>query len=211
MNIFDSYYKKYDEWFEKPFGKSAYELELNCLSKIIGEFKRGLEIGVGTGRFASRLNVKYGVDISFNMLRIAKDRNLKVIKAKGEKLPFKDKTFDLVLIVVSLCFIKDPFSVLKEANRVLVDNGKIVLGLILWDSPWAIYYKKKKDHPIYKNAFFYSFYEVCAMLELARFKVDKVLTTLFDEPDEEKPIENLTIKEGYDNNGGFFCIRAIKI
>ncbi len=210
MNIFDNYYIKYDEWFERPFGKSAYELELKCLSMLIDNFERGLEIGVGTGRFASRLNVKYGVDISFNMLKFAKERGIILVKAKGERLPFKDGSFDLVLIVVSLCFIKDPFSVLKEANRVLVNNGKLVLGLILSDSLWAEYYKRKKEHPLYKHAFFYSFNEIRAMLELSKFKLDKVLTTLFDKPNEEKPIDNLKIFEGFNRDGGFFCIRAYK-
>jgi ubiquinone/menaquinone biosynthesis C-methylase UbiE len=211
MEIFDIYYRRYDEWYEKPFGKSAYELELSCLRKIIPEFNKGIEIGVGTGRFATKLNVKFGIDISFNMLKFSKERGLIVVKAKGERLPFKDNSFDFVLIVVSLCFVKDPFLVLKEAHRILTDNGKIVLGLILSDSPWAEYYKKKKDHPIYKQAMFYSFYEVQTMLELSRFKIDKVLTTLFEEPQEEKPISSFEIKEGFHRDGGFFCIRALKL
>ncbi len=211
MEIFDIYYRKYDDWYEKEFGKSAYELETNCLRKIIPHFNRGLEIGVGTGRFASRLNVKFGIDISFNMLKVSKERGLIVVKAKGEKLPFRDKFFDLVLIVVSICFVKDPFLVLKEANRVLADNGRIVLGLILSDSPWADYYKSKKDHPIYKHAIFYSFYEIQVMLELSKFKIDKVLTTLFEKPQEERAISNFEIKEGFHSNGGFFCIRGLKL
>ncbi len=211
MNIFDSYYQRYDEWFEKPFGKSAYELEIQCLKKIIGSFDRGLEIGVGTGRFAQKLNVKYGIDISLNMLKIAKNRDIVVLKSKGENLPFKDKVFDLVLIVVSLCFIKEPFLVLKESYRVLKDNGKLVLGLILWDSPWAQFYKSKKEHPLYQKAFFYSYYEICAMLELSKFKINKVLTTLFEEPQDEEPIKNFEIKEGFHKEGGFVCICSSKI
>jgi len=211
MNIFDSYYQKYDEWFEKPFGRSAYDLEVQCLNKIIGSFDRGLEIGVGTGRFAQKLNVKYGVDISFNMLKVAKSRNIVVLRSKGEQLPFKNSVFDLVLIVVSLCFVKEPFLVLKESYRVLRGDGKLVLGLILWDSPWAQFYRNKKDHPLYQKAFFYSYYEICAMLELSKFKINKVLTTLFEKPQDEQPIKNFEIKEGFHKEGGFVCISSSKV
>lgn len=211
MNIFDSYYQKYDEWFEKPFGRSAYDLEVQCLNKIIGSFDRGLEIGVGTGRFAQKLNVKYGVDISFNMLKVAKSRNIVVLRSKGEQLPFKNSVFDLVLIVVSLCFVKEPFLVLKESYRVLRDGGKLVLGLILWDSPLAQFYRNKKDHPLYQKAFFYSYYEICAMLELSKFEINKVLTTLFEKPQDEQPIKNFEIKEGFHKEGGFVCISSSKV
>jgi len=31
MKVFDEYAEKYDEWYEKPFGRSAFRLELECL------------------------------------------------------------------------------------------------------------------------------------------------------------------------------------
>ncbi|MCS7245499.1 MAG: methyltransferase domain-containing protein [candidate division WOR-3 bacterium] len=209
--MFDTYYKRYDEWYEKPFGKSAYKLELDCIKKILNSFNLGLEVGVGTGRFASGINIKYGIDISFNMLKLAKERYIKVVKAKAENLPFKNNSFDLVLIVVSICFIKYPFLALKEAYRVLRNGGRVVLGLILSDSPWADYYKRKREHPIYKIATFYSYYEVVSMLELSGFRILRVLSTLFEKPQEEKPIENLEIREGYYKEAGFTCIEALKL
>lgn len=209
--MFDIYYKKYDEWYEKPFGKSAYELELNCIKEVLGNFNLGLEIGVGTGRFSSRLNIKYGIDISFNMLKLAKERKVIVMNAKAENLPFKNSSFDLTLIVVSICFIKHPFLALKEANRILKNGGRVVLGLILQDSPWADYYRRKKDHPIYKIATFYSYFEIVSMLELTGFKVLRVLSTLFEKPQEERPIENLEIIEGFYEEAGFTCIEALKL
>ncbi|WP_243694471.1 hypothetical protein [Aquifex aeolicus] len=47
MNPFDAYYKKYDEWYEKPFGKSAYELEVKCLSSMEKNLGKSLEVGGG--------------------------------------------------------------------------------------------------------------------------------------------------------------------
>jgi len=61
-DIFDKYYKKYDAWYEK--NKFAYLSEIGALKKVVPNKGEGLEIGVGTGRFASRLGIKYGADPS---------------------------------------------------------------------------------------------------------------------------------------------------
>ncbi len=57
--VFDRNWKKYDSWFEKH--KDVYFSELKALKKVIpGGF--GLEVGVGSGRFANPLDVKMGID-----------------------------------------------------------------------------------------------------------------------------------------------------
>ena len=68
-NIFDDYYKKYDEWYDRnPF---AYLSELKAVQKALPEAGKGLEIGVGTGRFAAPLGISIGVDSSEKMIEIA--------------------------------------------------------------------------------------------------------------------------------------------
>jgi SAM-dependent methyltransferase len=59
-------------------------------------------------------------------------------------------SFDLVLMLVSVCFFEKPLRAFKEAHRVLKNDGYLVLGLVLSDSPWADFYKEKarRGHPI---------------------------------------------------------------
>lgn len=71
--IFDRNWKKYDDWFEKH--KVIYLSELKALRKAIPEGP-GLEVGVGSGRFASLLKIKIGIDPSKNMLKFAKNEGL---------------------------------------------------------------------------------------------------------------------------------------
>ena len=78
-----------------------------------------LEVGVGTGRFAQALGIEYGVDISSGVLKFAKKREITVVKGAGEELPFKDKVFGGVFLIVTLCFVDAPLKVLKESARVL--------------------------------------------------------------------------------------------
>ncbi len=102
-NIFDKYFGHYDEWFE--LNKLVYLSELNILKKVLPDKKRGLEIGVGSGRFAAPLKIKVGIDPSRNMLRLAKLRGVEVCLAKGEYLPFKDEAFEYAALIVTLCFL----------------------------------------------------------------------------------------------------------
>ncbi|SHK57505.1 class I SAM-dependent methyltransferase [Thermocrinis minervae] len=210
MRVFDEYSQKYDEWYEKPFGRSAFELELTCLK---GLFEGGLslEVGVGSGRFAQALGIRYGVDTSMELLKIARRRGTFGILAKAEELPFKEGTFKTVLMVVSICFFEDPIQAFKEARRVLKREGSLLLGLVLSESPWAEFYRRKSQegHPIYQHARFYSYNELRYMLEKAGFRIDTVRTTLFDEPQDVKPVKDRRIEDGYYPDGGFFCVRAI--
>ena len=167
MNVFDEYAEKYDLWYEKPFGSSAYKLEVECLKKLYKQSKNSLEVGVGSGRFAFALGVRYGVDSSKELLKKAIARGVYGVLGKAEALPFKDKVFDEVLIVVSLCFFENPVLSLKESNRVLKDDGFLLLSLVLSESPWAVFYKEKakKGHPLYKRANFYSYDQLVSMLK----------------------------------------------
>ncbi len=210
MQVFDLYAERYDLWYELPFGSSAYSLEVECLKKLYEPVGLSIEVGVGSGRFASALDVVYGVDTSLALLRKANERGVKVVKARAEALPFKDDVFQGLLIVVSLCFFDKPAEALLEARRVLRKDGKLLLGLVLSDSPWARFYQQKaqQGHPLYSVARFYSFEEIKGMLSQAGFRLSRVATTLFDSPQDTKKVENTEIKEGYHPEGGFFCLMA---
>jgi len=207
---FDELFLKYDRWYDEPFGRSAYALELGCLRELVGRCERALEVGVGTGRFAASLGIRFGIDPSENMLRVAKGRGITVVRGVGESLPFREKSFELVLLVATLCFVSDPLGVLREARRVLKGGGKLVLGLILKESSWADFYMKKASsgHPIYEIARFYSMGEVREMLSDAGFRIVKVLSTLIAEPQDTRPVERSSTVEGTHPHAGFTCISA---
>lgn len=209
--MFDSLAENYDLWYEKPFGRSAFQLELKCLRDVLGDFERGLEVGVGTGRFASALGVKFGVDPSLGMLRMARDRGVICVQGVGESLPFKEGSFDLVLIVVTICFVEDPVGVITECGRVLGREGRLVLGLVPGESPWAEFYRRKasRGHPVYRHARFYTFREIRSMLSEAGFELERVRSTLFEEPQDTEPVKNREVREGFFPEAGFTCLRAV--
>ncbi|MCK4912845.1 MAG: class I SAM-dependent methyltransferase, partial [Candidatus Omnitrophica bacterium] len=143
MNAFDCYYKEYDAWYER--NKFAYLSELEAIRKVLPKGGKGLEIGVGTGRFAQALDIAMGIDPSKKMIDIAAQRDVVVRWGFGEDLPFFEDTFDYIAIIITLCFVQNPQKVLKEAIRVLKKNGKIILGIIDKNSFLGKFYQRKKS------------------------------------------------------------------
>ena len=162
-NLFDKNWEIYDDWFEKH--KNAYSSELKALKKVTSE-GFGLEVGVGSGRFAQPLGVKIGIDPSRNMLKLAKERGIQVIQGVGEELPFRDGTFDFVLVIVTLCFVENPVSVMTEAGRVLKRSGRLIVGEINKDSTLGqLYDARRKKSEFYRLAIFYSSNEIIGMFD----------------------------------------------
>jgi len=203
-SVFDKFSERYDKWYERH--KYAYLSELKAVKKVIPEGKKGLEIGVGTGRFASPLGIEYGIDPSEKMLEIAKKRGIKVKVGKGENLPFEDEEFDYVAIIISFCFVENPEKVIKESKRVLKKNGKIIIGIVPRDSFLGKYYISK-DSIFYRYANFFTVEEVVEILEKNGFSNFSFYQTIFTLPDEMK--EDDEVIEGCDK-GGFVVISAIR-
>ena len=210
--VFDVFAERYDAWYDKPFGKSAFNLEIACITSLYKSLKQpSLEIGVGTGRFAEVLKIKYGIDSSVGVLGFAKKRGITVIRGKGEELPFLDKSFGAIFIIVTLCFVDEPIKVLEEASRVLRDDGYIILGLILRESPWANFYMREGSagNVFYKVARFYSLNELEAMLQKTNLKITEASSTIFEAP-TEKPLRFENPRKGCYKNAGFVAIKTQK-
>jgi len=63
---------------------------------------KGLEVGVGSGKFAVPLDIKIGVEPSDNIALKAERRGIRVFQQVTEELPFPDSKSDLVLMVTTI-------------------------------------------------------------------------------------------------------------
>ena len=206
IEAFNKYAKEYDEWFD--LNENIYKSEINALKMFIPESGEGLEVGVGTGRFASVLGIKIGVEPAKSMAEIARKRGIKVYEKEAQNLPFSDSTFDFILFVTTICFLKEPILAIKEAKRVLKPGGSIIIGIIDKNSFLGkLYEKKKESSKFYKYAKFYSTDDVINWLKKLNFREIKTVQTLFKNPKEIREVE--PVKEGY-GEGGFVVLSAIK-
>ena len=201
-SIFDKYYKRYDAWYDK--NQFAYLSELEAIRKALPKKGKGLEIGIGTGRFAAPLGIRFGIDPSKNMVKLACQRGIDARVGNGECLPFREDSFDYIAIIITLCFVKNPQKVLEEARRVSKDKGRIIVGIIDKDSFLGEFYRRKKTI-FYKYAHFFSVKELVDLLETVDFEGPSYYQTLFKYPHKLDSIEKT--QKGF-GSGGFVVVNA---
>ena len=213
VRVFHEHYDRYDSWFRSKKGKVLFESEVKAIKLLLGEsfFQESLEVGVGTGEFASKLSIRYGIDPAWSALKIAKSRGIEVIQGVAEDLPFKNNIFDAIFLIVTICYVQDPRKVLEEANRVLKQNGKLVIGYIDRESSWGQLYllKKREGHLFYSPARFYTFKEIEKMLNKTGFKIIGTASTLKQKPTEDPYSEEPEI--GLRKDASFIVIMSRKL
>lgn len=201
---FDAHHERYDRWFEEH--QAAYVSELLALRPYVPWEGRGLEIGVGTARFAGPLGVRVGVDPSLPMLTGAAHRGIDTVAGTAEALPFATQSFDYGLIVTTICFVDSPQAMMAEARRVLRPKGTLVIGFIDRDSPLGQHYVTYRTQSVfYQDAVFYSVADVGLLLGQAGFTVSAWGQTLIRPLPEIDDIEPLRPGTG---RGAFVVVSA---
>ncbi|MDQ1326537.1 MAG: hypothetical protein QG564_1662 [Campylobacterota bacterium] len=171
IKSFDLHADAYEIWFEK--NQTVYEDEVQTAKTLIGSSTNGLEIGIGSGKFALPLGIKIGVEPSKRMRELAQKKGLEVVDGVAENLPFENEKFDFAAMITTICFVDDLFQALSEAYRVIIPGGFLLVGMVDKNSPMGKEYQKKKaKSKFYGEASFYSTEEVTALAQKAGFSYD---------------------------------------
>jgi SAM-dependent methyltransferase len=203
---FEKHPREYDAWFSD--NRFAYESEIQAVRAQLPDKGDGIEVGVGSARFAAALGIRLGVEPSGKMRELARARGVTVIGAVAEMLPFLDCQFNYVLMVTAICFFDAAEEALGEARRVLKSKGQLIIGFIDRESALGRLYEGRKAESIfYKTAKFYSSDEVKQHLMKAGFESLSFVQTLFRGLPEIKSIQ--PVKKGY-GQGSFVVIKASK-
>lgn len=199
-SVFDRHVARYDAWYDR--NAAAFGAELAAVRGLLGT-GRCLEVGVGTGRFAAALSVDVGVDPSARMLAKARARGVAVVQGVAEALPFADESFDVVLFVVTLCFLDDPARALAEARRVVRPGGGVVIGFLdAAAPPGRRFAADRADSPFYRDARLRSAAEIAALLRAAGLVAVDWRQAVFDA--DLGAAEPGAVKEG--RGEGLFCV-----
>lgn len=133
---------------QKHYNQKALDYEISAirLKKILEicnnlKNKKVLDVGCATGYLGKKLEKNgaqvTGIDISNAALKRAREvlSFVKVVDLNDGKLPFNDKTFDLIVASEVIEHLFKPLIILKEFKRVLRDEGRLIIttpNLLYW-------------------------------------------------------------------------------
>lgn len=205
---FNQYVEDYEKWYNTY--PEVYQSELLAIREQLNKLPenlRGIEVGLGTGRFSKPLGIKEGIEPSEEMAFKATKRGIEVLKGVAESLPYADLQFDFVLFV-TICYLDDVDRAIQESHRVLKHKGSLIMALLDKDRPIAKEYMERKlRSTFFGNARFYSVKHISDLMKSRGFKDLEYNQTLFGNLDDIEDIQRP--KSGY-GEGSFVVIKAVK-
>lgn len=206
ISPFETYHDRYEAWFLRH--KAAYWSELLAVRALLPWTGLGLEIGVGTGRFAAPLGIHIGLDPSPAMLSYSARRGIDAVRGVAEAMPFRNASFDYALNVTTICFLDDVKAALAETYRVVKPTGQLVIGFIDRTSALGKQYEAhKSENVFYRSATFFSAEEVAVLLKESGFSEQVWVQTL------SRPLNKIREPEPVQpgsGQGAFLAVRATK-
>lgn len=139
----------YESWYRTPRGRWIADTEYRLLRDRLRAAPGSsiLDVGCGTGYFTRRLAkegfMATGIDPDADMIRYAAAQggNVTYHVADACALPFPDSSFDQVIAITSLCFIRERQRAVAEMLRVA--RVRITLGLL---NRHSLLYQRKGQH-----------------------------------------------------------------
>ncbi|GFE58401.1 bifunctional 2-polyprenyl-6-hydroxyphenol methylase/3-demethylubiquinol 3-O-methyltransferase UbiG [Geobacter sp. AOG1] len=136
-----------------------------------------LDIGCGTGMFLkefARFGTGFGIDVSEQALHYCRDKGkANLIKASGDKLPFRGGAFSFVSLLDVVEHSQDDLGVLREAFRVCKPGGTVIVTVPAFSFLWGSHDMAHHHVRRYKRA------DLARLGENAGFVLERISYTNF--------------------------------
>ena len=160
--FWDSAAKRYDRQTKRL--AAMYDEMVRRILRVLAPGDNVLDVGTGTGEIPLRIchavSRLEAVDASREMIAVARDnaklrgaRNVTFSVHNSYNLPFRDGTFDAVIVSNLLHIVEHPADVLAEARRVLKTDGRLIAPTYVGRESvrarifsWVL---KRTGHPVY--------------------------------------------------------------
>lgn len=163
--------EQYDAWYDTPRGRWIGSVEWALLRSALALQAEDsvLDVGCGTGWFTRRAAAEgarvAGLDLDENALAFARrhsPQQLQFVLGDAVCLPFEDRSFDRVMSVTALCFVRQWPQAIAEIVRVC--RRRFVLGLLHRHSLLWLQKGRRGGLGAYRGAHWHTPAEIAAVL-----------------------------------------------
>jgi SAM-dependent methyltransferase len=132
----------YEDGFLTTVGSSIYDEITEWLARQFNSSDTVVELGCGTGLFSRTVakSVKHltATDLSPAMVRLSQEKlirydNVEIRIEDCYDTTFEHATFDAVMMTNLIHIVKSPLKVLRESNRILKPNGRVIIADVTGD------------------------------------------------------------------------------
>ena len=140
IEYWDSVYDQQDS--SATFLKQRMSQTLMWLDGVyLSRTSKILDAGCGSGRLARELSERgyavFGLDYSYGMLEKANSignrqgkRNVELLQGDVELMPYRDSSFDMIICLGVISYLKSEEKALNEFARVLKPGGIMIISII---------------------------------------------------------------------------------
>lgn len=153
--------------FQKMWHTRKLAEVLDLLPKKAKTNHKILDVGCSSAVLTAEVSKKLpkskvtGLDSYKAAIDFAKKKypHINFVTADAHKIPFKDKTFDILICTETLEHVVDPKGVLLEMKRVLKNNGEAIISMDSGSLPFRIiwYFWTKSKGKVWEDAHLHEF------------------------------------------------------
>lgn len=206
-----------DEWYRSPLGIELVQQEQDCLARMLGDtfgyylLQVGGSVGFADAIQASRIRQR----ILLPDKAVTQVLGAQIVGA-STRLPIASDSVDAVLLPHTLEFAEDAKQVLRETERVLIPEGRLVVlgfnALSLWGARRVL--RRRRRTAPWCGAFLTP-YRVGDWLSVLGFDVEIQEMMMFRPPWRRALLQQRSILDSMGRRfwpvfGGVYAIRAVK-
>jgi len=206
-----------DAWYHSALGRELAEQEEQCLERMLrdtfGYYL--LQVGSGTGYSEAIRTSRIRQRIYLPSTAVPKSEGYQVVAAP-DRLPIAADSVDAVVLLHTLEFAGDARQVLRETERVLIPEGRVVVfgfnALSMWGA-WRLARRRQGRVPWCGR--FLTPFRVGDWLSLLGFDVEVQEMMMFRPPWRRALLQQLSFLDTMGRRfwpalGGVYAIKAVK-
>jgi SAM-dependent methyltransferase len=216
-------WSSWEKWLQSPPGKYVLNWEQSCFNQIVADVFGFHAVQIGLPQLNTLTENRMPLQVMLfginDSIESAKRFNWHLVNGEASELPFANESLDLVILPHVLEFAADPHRVLREVDRVLRPEGRLVISGFNPASLWGArqYLSRLIGSPyLPRDGQFISLIRIKDWLQLLNYSLDRGHFGCYKLPlNRQSSMSRMNFMEPMGNRwwpifGAVFLVSAIK-